>query len=881
MAVGAAVVAIGAQGYSPQGVHQLLGQAWLASSTVGQITLVDGSTGEMAARVPVAPTMHSLMVAQSVADALIADRTSGVMMRVDGATHERSEPTRPLLADGRGLSVYAGPGAAYIVDSAQGAAVVADPITLRARGDVVSVAASLPPNSVTVDNGGRLWAADARTGDVIRLDAGGKRVWRSVISPGVNRVTLAGGHPAVIDPHTRQVTVLDPVSGKRHGGACLDLRPDDSLAVGGSSTESLVFAAVGERGALLISDLESGACSRMVRLGDPGMRLGSPVETDGRVFVPEYRSGRVYVVDLRTNRILAVPHVVPGGLDSFELLLRDGVVFYNDPTSHHAGVVRLDGTFTRVPKYDPANPGKGLRIRSGGPAADGGRGLGTGGRDTSDRDSAASDRDDTRDDRRREPRAPGSATADDASPQRSTPPPGSRPRPTTTGAPRAPGGSQDGATADAPRAELAIRLLGQPVVGKTVSLVAEPARGSVRTATWDLGDASSAEGPVARHAWTAAGQYLVSVAVTTDRGQELTGSRLVEVLPEGTTPSPLPTFTPANPEVTITDLPEPTPAEPSASPDPVEPDPDPEPTVDPPTARLSVPASVEAGQTVTADIGGTTATDGVYGTLDWGDGTDRVQVSPATRTTYSHAYESAGRRTVRLTVTHPALPDEPATDEGTVQVRAVEPVDPPSASLSVRPTGITVGDPVTATFGASGDVTGLSLDWGDGSQAQNLGLGRTTATHTYSAAGTYDVVLTVTGPGGRDTATARVTVEPEDTSGDGDFTVPVRADPATTVELLDGTQSTEPVFVFLDPERMDPDVIENLKKIAVSGFDGVKERSWSVTDGDVAMGLNDDSYRVSFTKVGSYIFTVTATTKDGRTGTGKVTIKVVNENPND
>src|SRR5204863_7708938 len=44
----------------------------------------------------------------------------------------------------------------------------------------------------------------------------------------------------------------------------------------------------------------------------------------------------------------------------FELVGRDGVVFYNDPQTEHAGVLRLDGGFTAVPKYDPKHPGNGV-----------------------------------------------------------------------------------------------------------------------------------------------------------------------------------------------------------------------------------------------------------------------------------------------------------------------------------------------------------------------------------------------------------------------------------------------------------------------------------------------------------------------------------------
>src|SRR4029453_1519851 len=55
--------------------------------------------------------------------------------------------------------------------------------------------------------------------------------------------------------------------------------------------------------------------------------------------------------------------VVPG--TEFELFERDGIVFYNDPGSERAGVVRVDGTFSEVDKYDPDRPGAGLGPEAG------------------------------------------------------------------------------------------------------------------------------------------------------------------------------------------------------------------------------------------------------------------------------------------------------------------------------------------------------------------------------------------------------------------------------------------------------------------------------------------------------------------------------------
>jgi hypothetical protein len=88
------------------------------------------------------------------------------------------------------------------------------------------------------------------------------------------------------------------------------------------------------------------------------------VETGGRLFVPDYASGQVWIVDLQQSRVVAQPKILDPQT-RFQLLTRDGVVFFNDPNSEHAGVIRLDGGVRPVPKYDPKDPGKGVHGRSG------------------------------------------------------------------------------------------------------------------------------------------------------------------------------------------------------------------------------------------------------------------------------------------------------------------------------------------------------------------------------------------------------------------------------------------------------------------------------------------------------------------------------------
>src|SRR6266542_6340498 len=85
-----------ADGYPASRPKLLSGAAWLASSQVGQLTLLDGSSVEVAAQVQVAPKGNRLDVVQQAATAYAVDRTAGSWRRVDGATIELSPVLTPI-----------------------------------------------------------------------------------------------------------------------------------------------------------------------------------------------------------------------------------------------------------------------------------------------------------------------------------------------------------------------------------------------------------------------------------------------------------------------------------------------------------------------------------------------------------------------------------------------------------------------------------------------------------------------------------------------------------------------------------------------------------------------------------------------------------------
>ena len=476
-AVVAALVLVGIRGGYPAAQPRLLsGSAWLTSSQVGQVTLLDGSSAEVAAQVQVAARGERLDVVQRGADAYVVNRSAGSIRRVDGATFTPSPPATPIPDARGGLQAFAGEETLYALDTQRGVLVSADARTMTNRGPPVSLAAQVSPQAVALDDAGRLWVLDTATGDLIWIDGGRRHARRNAVDSGGVTLVLVGGAPVVVDPQRETATVLDTGSGAPRRAIGLDLQPGERVQVSGSAHADRLYV-VASRGILATCDLSATECDRVIPLGSPGADLGIPVETGGRVFVPDYSTGQVWIVDLAEARVIARPKILSPAT-RFQLLTRDGVVFFNDPDSEHAGVIRLDGGVQPIAKYDPKNPEKGLSHPGpGGP-----------------------------------------------------PPPAD---PTTPADPEPPANPAEPA-----RAAVGVRIvLSKPraVVGEDITLKAVATTGTGLThARWNFGDGRSAEGLLATHQWAAAGTYQVSVSATFADGQR--GAASVHITVTATAP---------------------------------------------------------------------------------------------------------------------------------------------------------------------------------------------------------------------------------------------------------------------------------------------------------------------------------------------------------
>jgi hypothetical protein len=524
--LGVASAVMFGSGQPAQSVRLLSGSAWLPSAKVGQLTLLDGSSAEVVAQLQVSTRGSELDVVQHGSTAYAIDRTAGTIRRIDGATYEMTQPQAPIPDAGAGLTGFAAEDAVYTIDTKRGIVATTDSRTLTRQGELDTLSTQLTPGSAAVDDAGRLWMIDNTTGELLWIDHRTRGSARNVTAPGNSVVTIANGKPVIVNAGTRQATPVDPESGEPQASFDLGVRSDDSVSVSGSPHNDRVYL-VASRGALIICEITARRCGDVVPLNS-GSSLGAPVEAGNRVFVPDYTAGQVWIVDLANRSVVAKSQVLDPRTQ-FQLVNRDGVVFFNDPQSDRAGVITLTGGVTRTAKYDPVDPAKGLTTSS------------------PDPEKPLLPADPVPATTPTAPVTPPATNPPATNPPVSNPPPVTNPPaqpvtvppvvpppppsppPPAPPAPPPPPPPPPDQPPPPPTLKIAVSKA-TPMVGEDITLtVSATTNVAPRTAHWDFGDGSAGTTVMTSHRWAAAQTFQVSVQVTMPDGQQATTSVSLQV----------------------------------------------------------------------------------------------------------------------------------------------------------------------------------------------------------------------------------------------------------------------------------------------------------------------------------------------------------------
>ena len=243
-----------------------------------------------------------------------------------------------------------------------------------------------------------------------------------------------------------------------------------------------------------------------------------------------------------------------------------------------------------------------------------------------------------------------------------------------------------------------------PGINQTVSFNASASTASNASYAWAFGDSSSGTGVTTTHAYPRAGNFTVTLTVTSDNGAASTSSRTVNVSGALPPQSANFTFSPTSPSINQ--------------------------------------AILFSAQRMGAPI--------LDARFDWtfGDGTT------GTGETVTKAYARAGTYAVTLRVTNAG--GQSAAVSRTITVSAALPAG--SADFSLSPTDPRPGETVFFNASASAvTATSFTWDFGDGSTGSGIRV-----SHAYGSARTYTITLTVTTSLGQSATTSKTVTVVED-----------------------------------------------------------------------------------------------------------------------
>jgi beta-lactam-binding protein with PASTA domain len=318
--------------------------AWLRKGDT--VVYVNGPSGRFEAVV----SDHPVALASSPLDPLeVVQDAAGQVYTADPVTHRVymvDLDTMTPQPGPAGTAVLANSAGAFVVNSSARTITPVDPQTL-APGAPIKIPGPIASQTLAPDGTAYVGQTD---GAVTSVTNGRAHTVRVAPPNASLDVTVVGSQPAAVDVTTGEIYPLNPTPSAGPPTTTIAL-PGQS----GSPVEVEPNLPAGQlwlvRGDNLVSVNLSSAQTQTAGLSS-GDQYGAPQVNGDRVYVPDDTAGEVLVFatsDLAQVGTIAVPTGAPGA-DDIEIVVRDGQVWIDNPTSQDAVVVSPNGTTEKIDK---------------------------------------------------------------------------------------------------------------------------------------------------------------------------------------------------------------------------------------------------------------------------------------------------------------------------------------------------------------------------------------------------------------------------------------------------------------------------------------------------------------------------------------------------
>ncbi|MDL4774649.1 fibronectin type III domain-containing protein [Actinomadura xylanilytica] len=326
--------------------------SWLSASAKGLVVHANGLAGKVDGKAAVIPRMrgHKIKIVQDGTTVLLVDETTGVVSRIDPS---QLKVAQSKAVGGAGLQVLAGAGVAYTVDAVKGTVQQIDPLNLNPVGQGTTL--SPPLSQAGIDAGGTLWVPAPQTGQLVPFQNG--RQGRPVAAGrGGDRLglTIAAGTPVVTNSTAATALIVRP-----EGTQKINLPPAVTGAAGGVKVPAVADGGtvpmLGAGGSLYLLDTGVGQV-RSVSLRMPKHRYEPPNVLGPRVYLADRTAGHLLVFNIVSGGWeTPIQATRPGG--TIEVVVRDHMLWVNDPNGALAFALDAGGARKRIQKYDDKIPG--------------------------------------------------------------------------------------------------------------------------------------------------------------------------------------------------------------------------------------------------------------------------------------------------------------------------------------------------------------------------------------------------------------------------------------------------------------------------------------------------------------------------------------------